>query len=353
MNQSFDNFGSFLQAVAHAADRPNSTEHQRLLEINRRGYPGPAGASEQVPGDGGFAVPAEFMPTLIQRLYMSGEILSRCMELPMKSNSLAYPQFFETSRATGSRMGGVQAYFVNEGDTFTPTKPKFQRSELTAKKLIGLVFLTDELLQDAAALDIFDTAAFSKEMAFVLEDAIVNGLGSGLPQGILGSNALIEVAKQAGQSAGTILTANVCDMFARMWSPSRKTAIWLAHPAAEELLLTLSISVGTGGSEIPLYHSSKEIGQPWAMMLGAPVIPCEQCQVPGTPGDLIFADFSRYVIGMRERMATAVSLDVRFLTDEAVFRFTMRVDGQPIDAIPVIPFNGTVTTSPFTCIAQR
>jgi len=142
-------------------------------------------------------------------------------------------------------------------------------------------------------------------------------------------------------------------MFARMWSPSRKTAIWLTHPQAEELLLTLSITVGTGGSEIPLYHSSKEIGQPWGMMLGSPVIPCEQCQVPGTPGDLIYADFSRYIIAMRERMATAVSLDVKFLTDEAVFRFTMRVDGQPIDAVPVIPFNGTVTTSPFVAIAQR
>jgi HK97 family phage major capsid protein len=71
----------------------------------------------------------------------------------------------------------------------------------------------------------------------------------------------------------------------------------------------------------------------------------------GTPAH--FADFSRYVLGMRERMATAVSLQVRFLTDEAVFRFTMRVDGQAIDAVPVIPFNGTVTTSPFVALAQQ
>jgi HK97 family phage major capsid protein len=140
-------------------------------------------------------------------------------------------------------------------------------------------------------------------MAFTLEDAIINGDGAVRPQGVMSSAALISVAKQTGQAPGTILTANVCDTFSRMWSPSRKTAIWLVHPQAEELLFTLSITVGTGGSEIPLYHSSKEIGQPWGMMLGSPVIPCEQCQVPGTPGDLIYADFSRYIIAMRERMA--------------------------------------------------
>ena len=46
-------------------------------------------------------------------------------------------------------------------------------------------------------------------------------------------------------------------------------------------------------------------------------------------------------------------MEVKFVTDEAAFRFVLRVDGQPIDQLPVTPFTGTNTVSPFVCIAAR
>jgi HK97 family phage major capsid protein len=82
------------------------------------------------------------------------------------------------------------------------------------------------------------------------------------------------------------------------------------------------------------------------------VIPVEYCPTLGTVGDIILADLSRYVIAKREDRA-AVSVHVQFLADESVFRFVMRVDGQPIDSAPVTPLNGTDTTSPFLALASR
>jgi HK97 family phage major capsid protein len=67
----------------------------------------------------------------------------------------------------------------------------------------------------------------------------------------------------------------------------------------------------------------------------------------------MLCDFSRYIVAVKEAMATAVSLHVAFVSDEYAFRFTMRVDGQPIDKLPVTPLNGTATTSPFVAIATR
>ena len=63
--------------------------------------------------------------------------------------------------------------------------------------------------------------------------------------------------------------------------------------------------------------------------------------VPGTPGDLILADFSRYVVAMRELLRTDYSIHVPFLSDESVYRFSMGAGRQPIDARPVTPLNGS------------
>ena len=191
-------------------------------------------------------------------------------------------------------------------------------------------------------------------MAFTLENAIINGDGAYRPLGVLKSPALLQVPAVGGQAAGTIIAPNVVDAWSRCWAPSRKTAVWVVNGEAEKQLLTLTIPVGTGGSVIELYHPTEDPAtQPFATMLGCPVIPSEYSPVVGTVGDLMLSDFPRYIAGMKEAMATAVSIHVRFLSDEYAFRFTMRVDGQPIDRMPVTPLNGTATTSSFVAIASR
>jgi HK97 family phage major capsid protein len=165
---------------------------------------------------------------------------------------------------------------------------------------------------------------------------------------------LLQVPAVGGQSAGTIIAANVVDAWSRLWSSSRKTAVWVVNAEAERQLITLTLPVGAGGSVIELYHPTEDAAnQPFATMLGCPVIPSEYSPVAGTVGDLMLCDFSRYILGMREAMQTAVSIHVRFLSDEMTYRFTMRVDGQPIDRLPVTPLNGTATTSSFVAIASR
>jgi HK97 family phage major capsid protein len=347
-------FGDFLQDVKHA-EISHSTRHKianQKLEPFRRSTP--AGQSEQVLADGGFLVPPEFVTNLIERVYQTGEVLSRCMEIPMSSNSLAYHQFDESSRADGSRFGGLKSYWANEADTATATKAKFRRSELTAKKIISLVYLTDELQFDSAqpAMEVFVTAGFAKETAFRLEQSIVSGDGAGKPQGIIGSPALVQIAKDGGQTAGTISATNVTSMYQAVWAPSRRTGLWLVNPEAENQLIGLTVAGSSGGGVKWLYEFADD-DDDWNRMLGRPVIPHESCPVAGKPGDLIFADLSRYVIGMREQGAAAVSLEVKFLTDEAAFRFVMRVDGQTLDNVAVTPLNGSIATSPFVAIAAR
>src|ERR1035437_3866382 len=351
MYNSFASFGEFLMSVRAATVAPHLPRDPRLQQ---RGTA--LGASEKVPSDAGFLVGTDFAKALVERMYGTGEILSRCMEVPISNNSngFAFPQFNETSRANGSRMGGVQCYWEDEADTATASRPTFAEGTLKARKIIGLVYLTEELFRDVNALEVFATAAFSKEIAFTLENAIINGDGAYRPLGVLKSPGMLQVPAVGGQASGTITAQNVVDCWARCWAPSRKTAVWVVNGEAERQLLTLTIPVGTGGSVIELNHPTEDPAtQPFATMLGCPVIPSEYSPVVGTVGDLMLCDFPRYIVGMKEAMATAVSIHVRFLSDEYAFRFEMRVDGQPIDRIPVTPLNGTATTSSFVAIASR
>ena len=73
----------------------------------------------------------------------------------------------------------------------------------------------------------------------------------------------------------------------------------------------------------------------------------------GTVGDIILADFGEYQMIDKGGIQSASSIHVQFVTDETVFRFVYRVDGQPKWDLPLTPFQGTNSVSPFITLATR
>ncbi len=349
-NHSFRSLGEQLKAIIQAHSQPGVTPDARLLEVQQRAFA--VGGSELVPSDGGFLVQPEFSRELVKRMYQTGEILRRCTLMPMTNGGLRFPQFSETSRVAGSRLGGVQCFYENEAVTLVPVKPNFELSELTPKKITGLINVTNELALDSDALDSWANYAFSQEGTFKLEAAIVGGTGAGMPLGVTKAPGLVTVAKDAGQAAGTVTTTNVANMRTALWAAGRKNAIWLYNQDLLPQLSGLVTTVGTAGSMSNLWHWAQGGEDETDRLAGIPAFPSEYCQAPGTTGDLILVDFSRYIVSFREQR-TDVSIHVRFLTDERVFKFVLRVDGQPIDEAPVTPDHGTVATSPMVALAAR
>lgn len=353
---SFASFGDQLRAIANAAitETGSGVIDQRLVDLNRRAA---LGASETVPSAGGFLVAPEFSREIMKRMYLVGDIMAKCLILPITnphSNAIRFPQFMETSRANGSRLGGVQAYYQNEADSIPPSKPGFMASTLTAHKIVGLIECTDELMADSGALGSWMTYALAQELTFKLEYGIVNGTGAGQPQGLLNSPALVSVPAEGGQASATVVSANIQKMMASFWSASYNSpaACWLYNQALLPQLATLQTVVGTAGSESQLWHWAEEPDQ-YDMLAGFPAMQSEYCQVPGTPGDIILCDLSRYVLAMREAIRNELSIHLLFLTDQSAFRAVMRVNGQTIDTSPITPLFGTRATSPFVALAAR
>jgi HK97 family phage major capsid protein len=270
----------------------------------------------------------------------------------MKTNSLKIPYVDESSRATGSRHGGVRAYWVSEASEKTKSKPKFGQMELNLNKCVVLIYATDELLDDAAALEAYIKRVAPDEIAFTVEDSIVNGSGAGQPLGIMNAGCMVSVTKETGQAANTFVYDNAVKMWSRMYGASRPNSVWLVNQDVEPQLYSMSLAVGTGGSAVFMPGGGASAA-PYASLFGRPVIPCEYAATLGTTGDVILADFSQYVLA-KKALESAMSIHVRFIFDESVFRFVLRVDGQPAWSSALTPFKGgSNTQSPFVKLNTR
>lgn len=345
-----------------AEDKPWKSWEEQLAAIVRAGLPNgkvdprllraATGANETIGSDGGFLVAPQFVAEILKTAFMGGQILSRVRKIPIGPNSkgLYMNAIDETSRVDGSRMGGVLGYWLGEGDTKTPTRPKFRRMELDLKKLAVLLYATDELLEDSTAFSAIANEGFADEITFQTENAIINGTGGAKPLGILPSGALVTQAAVGGQTADTVNATNVVTMYSRMHPSSIPNAVWLVDST-----VLPQLSLMTVGQEAVYLPPGGLNPAPWGILLGRPVIPTEYQPKLGDVGDIILADLNQYLLIDKGGVQTAQSIHVRFINDETVLRAVYRVDGQPMWYAPLTPYNGNAagTQSPFVTLAAR
>ena len=343
----FESFGHRLQAVAEAGSSRGAPDHRLLA--------GPTGLGETVASDGGFIVGVDQGRTIMERVYDVGNILGRVTRIPITTdaNGTKLPAIDETSRVDGSRFGGIRGYWVEEAGSITASAPKLRVNSLTLKKVAALVYVTDEMLQDAGQLQAWIMQHLPDELVFKIEDAIVNGDGVGKPLGWKNSDAVVSVAKESGQAATTFVYKNAVKMWSRMWARSRATSIWLINQDVEPQLYQMTLPVGTGGSAVFLPAGGAS-ASPFASLFGRPIVPAEYCATLGSVGDVQLVDPSQYTLIDKGGVQIASSMHVQFLTDQMCFRFLMRVDGLPNWNSPLTPKSGSTNTlSPFVTLAVR
>ncbi|MBV1819994.1 phage major capsid protein [Clostridium cochlearium] len=213
---------------------------------NRLSYQNSAtGLNESIASEGGFLLENDFIQGLFDSMMSQSQVANRIRMIPIgaKTNRLRALGIDETSRANGSRWGGVQAYWVAEAETVTQSKPKFREIDMALQKLLSLCYVTHDLLQDTTALEAIVKQAYADEMSFKIDDSIINGSGVGMPLGILNSEALVTVPKEKEQSAGTIKYENILKMWSSMPARLRKNAVWYINQEIEPQLYTRSLAL--------------------------------------------------------------------------------------------------------------
>lgn len=342
-------FGSYLQQVAATqlpAGRKLGNKYATGMisqELMRS-----TGLEGATPSLGGFLIDSGISAQLMSGVEAKSVLYpkTRKIALQANSNAIKIPGVDETSRAS-TRWGGILAYWENEGASITASKPKFRNIELALNKLTALVYVTDEILEDANVLADVVVAGYTQEMGFRVDDAILNGTGAGQPLGILNGPSLVSVT---GYTAATVAAQDVTNMFARLVPSSHGNAEWYANVNTLPTMLRMSLG---NNNYAPLWMPDQQLyNRPRLTLLGKPVNFVEQCASVGTVGDLLLLDLSQYVT-ISKGLKTATSIHVQFTTDETAFRFIWRIDGQPGWHSAVTPYKGSDTISPFVALATR
>jgi HK97 family phage major capsid protein len=290
---------------------------------------------------------------------VSGEdsLLSMTDQQTASGNSITFP--IDETTAWQSA-GGVLAYWGSEAAAMTQSKPALKESTLKLDKLTALIPVTDELLEDAAAMGSYVAAKAGEKINFKVNDAIINGTGVGQPLGIMNAACTVSVAKETNQAAATILGLNLLKMYSRMPSMNRRRAVWLINQDIESQLMSVNIETkNVAGSEnvsgMPAYLPPGGLsGSPYATLFGRPIIATEGCQTIGTVGDIVFADLGSYLTVVKSGGVRAdTSIHLWFDQNTTAFRFTLRMAGQPWLSAAIARKNGSNTLSHFVTLATR
>ncbi len=301
--------------------------------------------SEAQSADGGFAVPPDFRATIMKQIEGEESLFSRTDQQVTQGNSLVLPLDSTTPWATS---GGVQGGWSGEGQGITLSKPALGQLETKANKLTALVALTDELLEDVPAMTRWLQTKVPEKFTSLLNTAIVTGTGVGQPQGLLNANCKVTAAAVSGQGAATVIGKNLSAMWARMYAPLRRNAIWLINQDLEPQLQ----NIVAPGATFPAYMPPGGYSQsPYSTIFNRPVISLEACSALGTEGDIILFDPTQYLTVVKSGgMRSDVSIHLFFDTDHTAFRFVMRVGGQSYWPAAAARTNGSNTLSPIVTL---
>lgn len=327
---SFKNLNEMLVAVKNAAQKK---PHPELLPVSNV-YGNSTAA---------YAIPETFSKTLLDRALSSSRLAGRCtiIEAGDGTSQVVAPQINQQSAIDGCRYQGAAAGWIPEGESIPEILVPFTRNKYPLQKLAVAVRVSSELTTDFPGFSTWIEKAISESFACKLDEAILSGSGIGMPLGILKSDSLIAVEKEAEQTAGTIVLKNILSMVDRFDSRSWPDAAWFCNQSALKQLYYMATADGA-----PVLDLST------GTMLGKPIFPCENSPAIGNVGDILLADMSQYSLCMRQ-MDSVISIHVYFLTGENSFRFILQAQGMPIWGSPILPLHGGNTVSPFVAIAER
>lgn len=340
--RGFRSFGEFAVRVMQAC-APNGRMDQRLDTL-RSQAPTTFG-NESSGTDGGFLVPPEYSREVFQHSLQGDAFLPLTDNYPVAGNSLTFPRDETTPWGTD----GIRAFWDAEASQATQTKPTGGIATMRTNNLRAVVPVTEELLQDTAALEAYIGRKTSESIQWKVNLSLFEGSGVMQPLGFFNHASQVSVAKEPGQVADTVVTQNVVEMFAR--NNNRSRAVWMINDDVLPSIMTLTL----GNQPIWTPPVSGMQQAPNGLLLGRPIMPTQVCKTIGDKGDIVFVDWKSYrtITKAGAGIETATSMHLFFDYGLMAFRATFRMDGAPMPSKAITAANGSNSLSPFVVLDDR
>jgi HK97 family phage major capsid protein len=282
---------------------------------------------------GGFVVPEEFASEVNRVVEDFGLVAKLARKFPMKSDTLNVPRL----------SASVSVTYPGEATAGTGSQPTFERVVLSAKTIVGITPMSNELLEDAdiSVVDLL-TELFAEAIAGEMDSQGLAGTGSPFT-GILTDTGVTVVT---GASGDDTFTECATPTYARSLISQVKPwalqgACFIMHRTVWALMQTVrTISASSGDFFSASYNpvvvgSNTQQGYPTAMagtLWGYPVYLSDK--MPTTTGTstkfIIFGSLKHLYVGMRREMTVSISSEGTvssvslFETNQSAVRVTSR-----------------------------
>jgi HK97 family phage major capsid protein len=339
--RGFQSFGDFSRAVAQAALGKASDPRLRF----QAAAPGSTVGNEANGADGGLAIPPAFSSELWRLSLGEESLLPFTSNTELGGNSMLFPKD-ETTPWGGA---GIQTYWQQEAAAATASKPVISMQTLVLHKLMTLVPVTNEMIDDGFAVGSYLSAVAPERIMYKTNEAILFGDGAGKPLGALTAPATVIQAKDAAQATLTVTNNNISNMVSRLMAGQLRGAFWIVQPDTVPLLEAMTVG------QYPIYLPGQTSAQaPYGTLKGRPLMLSEHASAVSTQGDINLVNLGGYrTITKAGGIQTATSMHLYFDADAVAYKFTFRLNGAPILSAPVTPPKSSNTRSHFVSLAAR
>lgn len=265
--------------------------------------------------DGGYLVQPEYRNTMLSLIQQYGVARQFCTVIPMSTTELIMPKL----------TGGVQVYWIGEGQSVTETQPSFGEFRMTVKKLAALVPMTSELLNDAnLAIANLLATLFAQALAKE-EDRIVfvgNTAANDPFNGVLYDPGVYSHILGSGKKTFSSATASdLADVTSRN-SLYTQGARWFMHRTIFNVIRQLQDGDGMYIWGNPTMSSDAGLiwGYPYTLVESMPAVTATAVSTPY----MFFGNLQHYYIGDRQQMTLARSEHVGFAADKVYLRVLQR-----------------------------
>ncbi len=281
--------------------------------------------NESTLAEGGALVPTEYVGEVIELL--RGRAVVRALgatAFPMNSGSATIPKL----------TGGATASYVGEGQNATKSQPSTGSLQLSAKKLMALVPVSNDLLRDASPAadtivrdDLVAAMALREDLAFIRDDGTQNK-----PKGMRYWAAAANVFASTGTTLAQV-TADLAKMVNKLENADVRFIRpgWIMTPRSKWFLWQLLDASGNAPFRDEL-NQGKLLTFPYKTTTQIP----NNLGVGANESEVYLADFADMVIGENTQLIIDVSTEAAyfdgsnvvaaFSRDETVMRAITRHD---------------------------